>query len=52
LKELLNFKYKFEVLKEKIVQFYSSDPKTSQDFGRIVNKFHTKRICKYIDEVN
>jgi len=33
-----------------VKQFFGQNPKESEDFGRIINKFHTERIVKYLKE--
>lgn len=32
-------------LKETTVQFFSSDPKTSSDYGRVINEWHSERLA-------
>jgi len=39
-------------LKAKIKEFYSADPKQSDDFGRIVNAGHTQRLASYLEGLN
>lgn len=33
----------------KMKEYYGTDAKTSRDYSRIVNEFHTKRILKYLE---
>lgn len=39
-----------EQLKQTVETFFNSNPKESQDFPRIINEFHTKRLAKLIDD--
>lgn len=38
-----------EMLKSTLESFYSKNPKASEDYSRIINEFHTKRIIEIID---
>ena len=38
-----------EAIKKTITDFFGSDPKKSEDFGRIINDMHTKRIGNLLD---
>ncbi|MBL4630392.1 MAG: aldehyde dehydrogenase family protein, partial [Paraglaciecola sp.] len=38
-----------EAIKNKIIEFYSADASTSQDYGRIVNERHFTRIVSYLN---
>ncbi|WP_248723062.1 aldehyde dehydrogenase [Seonamhaeicola sp. ML3] len=40
-----------EKLKKEIIRAYGDNPKSSQDFPRIINKKHTKRLARALDDV-
>jgi aldehyde dehydrogenase (NAD+) len=33
----------------KMKEFYGNDARTSRDYSKVVNEFHTKRVLKYLD---
>ncbi len=37
------------LLKSTLESFYSANPKASEDYARIINEFHTKRLIELID---
>ncbi len=37
------------ILKSTLQSFYSANPKVSEDYSRIINEFHTKRLIDLID---
>lgn len=39
-------------LRNQIHKFYSSEPKESKDYGRIINQRHAKRLASYLDGMN
>lgn len=38
-----------EMLKSTLESFYSGNPKASEDYSRIINEFHTKRLIELIE---
>ncbi|RED49542.1 aldehyde dehydrogenase [Seonamhaeicola aphaedonensis] len=41
-----------EILKKEIIRAYGQNPKKSKDFPRIINKQHTKRLAKALDNTH
>lgn len=39
-----------EKFKQKLIEFYGTDPAKSTDYSRIINEFHLKRLKSYLDE--
>ena len=38
-----------EILKTVLIQFYTTNPKQSPDYSRIINEFHTKRLIDILE---